>query len=92
MWELATVGVPTAAFSVVANQDRNARWLADHGCIAGGWRLGTQPIAESADLVAFLTNSQWRKSLADALSQQVDGRGAERVVEAALALTTKEAR
>ncbi len=91
VWELAAVGVPTAAFSVVDNQDQNARWLADHGCVAGGWRLGTQPVAESADLIAFLTNAQWRHSLADALSQQVDGRGAERVVNAALALTTKEA-
>ncbi len=92
VWELAAVGVPTAAFSVVDNQDANARWLADHGCIAGGWRLGTQPIAESADLVAFLTNAPWRQSLADALSQQIDGRGAQRVVEAALALFTKEPR
>lgn len=92
VWELAAVGVPTAAFSVIDNQDRNARWLADRGCVAGGWRLGTQPIAESADVVALLTNAQWRQSLADALSQQVDGRGAERIVDAALALTSKESR
>lgn len=91
VWELAAVGVPAAAFSVVANQDRNARWLAERGCIAGGWRLGTRPVTESVDLFAFLTKSQWRQSLTDQLSQHIDGRGAERVVEAALALTMKEA-
>ena len=86
VWELAVVGVPTVAFSVVDNQEHNARWLAERGCIAGGWRLGTQPIAESADVIAFLENASWRQSLAESLSEQVDGQGGRRIVEAALAL------
>lgn len=86
VWELAAVGVPTAAFAVVDNQARNARWLSEHRCIAGGWRLGARPIMESADLIAFLTNAQWRESLVDTLSGQIDGSGGRRVVEAALAL------
>lgn len=89
VWELAAIGVPTAAFSVVDNQDRNARWLAEHGCIGGGWRLGTQPIAESADVVALLTDTAWRHSLGEALSERIDGRGASRIVEAALSLTAR---
>ena len=84
VWELAVLGVPTMAFSVVDNQDRNATWLRETGCAAGGWRLGTQPIVERTDMATFLLDAGWRKTLGLALHEQIDGRGADRIVAAAL--------
>lgn len=88
VWELAVLGVPTMAFSVVDNQDRNANWLRETGCIAGGWRLGSQPLTEHTDVSTFLADAAWRETLSEALHEQIDGLGAERIVAAALAHPT----
>ncbi len=87
LWELATLGIPTLAYTVVDNQDRNARWLAEEGCIAGGGRLGLDPPAERAALTQLLSDEAGREALGRALASTVDGLGAQRILDAALELS-----
>ena len=74
VWELASLAVPTLAYAVVENQERNATLLRERACIA-----------TLEDLPVFLEDRELLASLSTRLHALVDGRGAERVVDAAIA-------
>lgn len=74
-WELCRMGVPFLTVEVAENQRRICDWLDAHGYA---------PRFSAPVLTALLDNAQLRAERAPALRNLVDGRGAERAVNALL--------
>lgn len=85
--ELAYLGCPALAFAIAPDQIAPARYQARHGCVAGGhaWRT-LSDAAVTAELRAFLVDDAARAALRERALATIDGSGAARVVDAALAL------
>jgi len=83
-WELLCVGVPAALVVAAEDQHDPARLIADAGAALV---LGTIEEALAADFagVEALTDSEGRRRWVEAGLDLVDGRGAERVLDAVLA-------
>jgi spore coat polysaccharide biosynthesis predicted glycosyltransferase SpsG len=77
LWELAHLGVPTVALTVAENQVAAARAAAGLGMLVLATR---QTVA--AETRRLLEDEALRNALATAGRERVDGRGAERILEA----------
>lgn len=85
LWELSYLRLAVAAFSVAANQDVTAKSLATRAMIFGGQRLSDLTDYElSRVLEEFLNDADTRSAYARRYHSLIDGRGAERAVEAIL--------
>lgn len=77
--ELCCIGVPTALVQIVDNQAVGYRAAVEQGLAAG---LGTDPRAHVPVLRALLTDAAHRNALGDKAKTAVDGRGADRILDA----------
>ena len=77
--ELCCIGVPTALVQIVDNQAVGYRAAVEQGLAAG---LGTDPRAHVPVLRALLTDAARRNALGDKAKATVDGRGADRILDA----------
>lgn len=85
LWELSHLKLAVAAFSIAANQDVTAQSLAKRAMIFGGQRLSDLTDDElSGVLEEFLTDADTRGAYARRYHTLIDGRGAERAIEAIL--------
>lgn len=78
--ELCCIGVPTALVQVADNQAAGYQAAVTQGLAAG---LGADPRAHTAELRALLLDPTARKALATKAMAAVDGKGADRVLDAA---------
>lgn len=84
-WELCVLGVPMAAVQLAENQAVVQRGLAEAGAALALGSLEGVSVARLADAVcSLLDDAELRLGLSQAASALVDGRGAERVVDALL--------
>ncbi len=84
--ELAYLGCPALAFSIVPDQDMTARAQAAAGLVAGGARLttlGDEPLRQQ--ITGFLADDAGRAELRAAALASADGYGAARIVAALVA-------
>jgi len=81
-WELCLLGTPMLLIDIADNQTAVAEALHQHGCaIHAGDRFVSSSVLANA--IALLANSEERRRLLSECSQQiVDGKGAQRVVDA----------
>jgi spore coat polysaccharide biosynthesis predicted glycosyltransferase SpsG/RimJ/RimL family protein N-acetyltransferase len=77
--ELCCIGVPTALVRIADNQAAGYGAAVEQGLAAG---LGTDPRSHVPVLRALLSDSGARKALADKARTTVDGRGADRILDA----------
>lgn len=77
--ELCCIGVPTALVQVADNQAVGYGAAVEQGVAAG---LGTDPRAHVALLRTLLADASVRKALGDKARTTVDGRGADRILDA----------
>ena len=77
--ELCCIGVPTALVQIADNQAPGYAAAVERGLAAG---LGTDPRAHVPVLRDLLTDASLRNALADRARTTVDGRGADRVLDA----------
>ncbi len=85
LWELAFLERPVAAFSIVDNQDATAASLAERDMVFGGQRLGDLSDLELASVLEkFLVDADKRSAYARRFHTLIDGRGADRVIEAVI--------
>jgi RimJ/RimL family protein N-acetyltransferase len=78
--ELCCIGVPTALVQVADNQAAGYAAAVAQGLAVG---LGTDPRDHVAELTALLTDPAARAALASKAMTTVDGRGADRILDAA---------
>ena len=88
VWELLTIGTPTAVVCVVDNQEPGYRATTEAGLVVGAGRLPrllAQDAVERASgvkaLSALLTDSSLQRRLREQGMAQFDGRGRERVAD-----------
>lgn len=79
MMELCCIGVPTALVRIADNQAAGYEAAVTRGLAVG---LGTDPREHVPELRALLTDAALRKVVGDKASTTVDGRGADRVLDA----------
>lgn len=77
LWELAALGVPTVAVIVAKNQ-----WLAASAAAEKGMLRLVEPQEAAQEAAALLSDFTARQSLSAAAHRQVDGHGAQRILEA----------
>ncbi|GAB1511761.1 GNAT family N-acetyltransferase [Actinophytocola sp. KF-1] len=77
--ELCCIGVPTALVQIADNQAPGYAAAIERGLAAG---LGTDPRAHVPVLRDLLTDASLRTALADRARTTVDGRGADRILDA----------
>lgn len=77
--ELCCIGVPTALVQIADNQAAGYAAAVDHGLAAG---LGTDPRAHVDTLRGLLLSGAERKALGEKAMAAVDGKGADRVLDA----------
>jgi spore coat polysaccharide biosynthesis predicted glycosyltransferase SpsG/ribosomal protein S18 acetylase RimI-like enzyme len=77
--ELCCIGVPTALVRIADNQKAGYEAAVAQGLAAG---LGTDPREHVETLRALLLEEEQRKALAEKAMATVDGRGAERILDA----------
>lgn len=84
-WEMTHIGVPLALFQVAENQERNYSWLTEAGCAfpMGRFTSSTSPEVFLTTLQDAIAAARKGRSTGPCA---VDGLGASRVVDAALAL------
>ena len=85
LWELLSMGVPTALIQLVANQSDNYHFVASRGLVVGLGSIADPSMSDEArgDLLkTFLTDQRLRAEIAQRGQYLVDGRGAERIVSA----------
>ncbi|HVR63026.1 MAG TPA: UDP-2,4-diacetamido-2,4,6-trideoxy-beta-L-altropyranose hydrolase [Polyangia bacterium] len=82
-WELLYMGVPTLSVIIADNQRAIARRLADDQVVGNlGWHADLTPAAIARAVGALVTDEQRRAEMSSRGRALVDGRGAERVVQA----------
>ncbi|MFC4854664.1 GNAT family N-acetyltransferase [Actinophytocola glycyrrhizae] len=79
LMELCCIGVPTALVRIADNQAAGYEAAVGRGLAAG---LGTDPRSHVPELRALLRDANARKALGDKAKKTVDGRGADRVLDA----------
>jgi len=77
--ELCCIGVPTALVQIADNQAAGYAAAVDQGLAAG---LGTDPRAHVETLRSLLLHRDEREALARTASSTVDGKGADRILDA----------
>jgi UDP-2,4-diacetamido-2,4,6-trideoxy-beta-L-altropyranose hydrolase len=90
-YELAFMRVPMVLIIAAKNQERTVTAFSDAGAaVSAGWfdRIETEALARS--LLELIGDQKRREKLREGASQMVDGRGAERVVEAMLQMERNE--
>lgn len=90
VYELASLGVPFICFSYAPNQEALTEWIGreDKAGYAGAYHKDPEGTLEqiAATLRTFLGDAELRKMYSAREKELIDGRGAERVAEAILAL------
>ena len=83
LFQLAACAVPTIALGLFKNQAQHAQTLVKHGIVAwAGWYEDAGFEARLGVAIAALADVLPRRQLGECARGQIDGRGAERVVEA----------
>jgi len=82
-WELARVGTPQVSVAIADNQRPAAAALAEQGVAVGlGWHADLTEATVAAAVTRLVDDAAARAALADRGRALVDGRGAQRVLEA----------
>ncbi|TWE12105.1 PseG/SpsG family protein [Rudaeicoccus suwonensis] len=89
VWELLTMGVPTAVVCVVDNQEQGYRATLNHEVVAGLGTLSRYDAAAADTLAHLLDDESLRHMLARRGQELVDGHGRERVADALDAVLTR---
>jgi UDP-N-acetylglucosamine:LPS N-acetylglucosamine transferase len=91
-WELLAVGAASALMPIVGNQERNHARLVRLGAVhplVGRDAFLARPDATAADILGLLDRPADLSTLRERALAAVDGRGAERVARAVLALAAR---
>ena len=87
-WELAFMGLPSLLVTLAENQQGCAEYLHSHGiAISLGWHHLVQPSETAAALSALADDPGKRREMSSRGRALIDGRGADRVVNAMLSIT-----
>lgn len=88
-WELAFMGLPSLLVTLSENQRGCAQYLQRHGiAINLGWQQEVQPTAMATALSALAADVARRAEMSSRGRHLIDGRGAERVVQAMVSMAS----
>lgn len=86
-WELAFMGLPSLLVTLAENQQGCAEYLHSHGiAVSLGWHHSVQPAETASALSALASDAEKCREMSSRGRALIDGRGAERVVNAMLSI------
>ena len=90
-WELAFMGLPSLLITLSENQRGCAEYLSHHGiALSLGWHDKLQPAETAAALSALAADAPRRQEMSALGRALIDGKGADRVVDAMASLASGE--